>query len=591
MDASPAKLPAGASAHNRTPRGAAVWKCLENRTARRIAIQSKSGAYSFVVPPFGQRKLDPLSLAELAYEPWEEANLIRVGDVEAAAGRDPVSVASLADLAILGCVVVVGPIAIIVARPDLKLWSAVTVAGILAALFLLRWRFLEPWIGQLGSLTSMLGIGFGLPTAYLVLESQRLGKLNEIPPIAYMLVAFIGIAAILPALLYYLFERQRLLERRETFLRDVVLLDPNLETLDDAETFYGPILNQVLGTVEGRDFLGGLQLSLLISTILVAMGWSITLLPTYLYQWPLPPGADLLSLFRPHPIPLTFGFLGVYFFSLNMVFRRYVRADLGPKAYTHVVARIFFTAILVWVVEQSAGFFNVDFPLGVPLTLPATTLLVVAFGVGIVPEVALTVVQDVLKRALGAVVPALREEHPVTDLEGLTLYDQARLLEEGIENVENLAHHNLAELMLRTRIPTPRLVDMVDQAILYLHVQDSAPPAGRQPDGSLARLRESGLRTATDLEAAQAAAAARGPEAEAKMLGLLDDARPGLSRLRLILDAMRDDEWMPCLRHWRDLCRFGEQAYGLEAFAPPPVRTQLPVAASPAIWERTDAPE
>ena len=31
---------------------------------------------------------------------------------------------------------------------------------------------------------------------------------------------------------------------------------------------------------------------------------------------------------------------------------------------------------------------------------------------------------------------------------------------------------------------------------------------------------------------------------------------------------MKDDEWMPCLRHWRDLCRYGEQAYGLEAFAP-----------------------
>ena len=146
-----------------------------------------------------------------------------------------------------------------------------------------------------------------------------------------MLVASIGIAATLPALLYFLFERQRLQERREGFLRDVVLLDPNLETLDDADTIYGPILNQVLGTGPSRDFLGGLQLSLLISTILITLGWSITLLPTYLYEWPLPAGVDILSLFRPHPIPLNFGFLGVYFFSLNLVFRRYVRADLGSK--------------------------------------------------------------------------------------------------------------------------------------------------------------------------------------------------------------------------------------------------------------------
>jgi hypothetical protein len=444
----------------------------------------------------------------------------------------------------LGCVVVAGPVAVLVALPEWKLRGALIVLVVLAVL-LVRWRFLEPWIALLGSLTSVLGISFGLPAVYLVLESQQLGTASTIPPIADMLVTFIGIAAILPALLYYLFERQRLHERREGFLRDIVLLDPNLETLDDAEPFYAPILTQVLGSSEGRDFLGGLQLSLLVSTALIAVGWSITLLPTYLYQWPRHSGVDLFSLFRPHPIPLTFGFLGVYIFALNMVFRRYVRADLGPKAYSHIVARIFFTAILVWVVQETTGFFNVDFPLGVPVSLATTTLLVVAFGVGIMPEVVLTVVQDVLKRTLGAVAPALREEHPVTNLEGLTLHDQARLLEEGIENVENLARHNLSELMLRTRIPTPRLVDMVDQAILYLQVQDTVTAAGAKTDGGLPILREYGIRTATDLELAHTAVVERGPAAEASMLALLDVAAAKVSRLRLILDAMKDDEWMP----------------------------------------------
>lgn len=145
--------------------------------------------------------------------------------------------------------------------------------------------------------------------------------------------------------------------------------------------------------------------------------------------------------------------------------------------------------------------------------------------------------------------------------------------------------------MLRTRIPTRRLVDMVDQAILYLHVQDTVTAAGAKTDGGLPILREYGIRTATDLELAHMAAVERGPGAEASMLALLDVAAAKVSRLRLILDAMKDDEWMPCLGHCRDLCGFGAQAYGLEAFVPPPGRSQLPVPTSPAIWACTDTPE
>ncbi len=46
--------------------------------------------------------------------------------------------------------------------------------------------------------------------------------------------------------------------------------------------------------------------------------------------------------------------------------------------------------------------------------------------------------------------------------------------------MEGLAHHDLIELLLQTRIPAPRLVDWTDQAILYLHVGD----AGDTGDGT-----------------------------------------------------------------------------------------------------------
>ncbi len=59
-----------------------------------------------------------------------------------------------------------------------------------------------------------------------------------------------------------------------------------------------------------------------------------------------------------------------------------------------------------------------------------------------------------------------------------------------MNNVEALAHHDVVDLMLATRIPVPRLVDWVDQAILYLHTVDEkgkgpgrlrcAPPASER---------------------------------------------------------------------------------------------------------------
>ena len=69
----------------------------------------------------------------------------------------------------------------------------------------------------------------------------------------------------------------------------------------------------------------------------------------------------------------------------------------------------------------------------------------------------------------------LHEPAPLTDLEGIDLYDRTRLAEEGINNVEALAHADIVDLMSSTRISAAELVDWTDQAILYLRV------GGRQP--------------------------------------------------------------------------------------------------------------
>ena len=97
---------------------------------------------------------------------------------------------------------------------------------------------------------------------------------------------------------------------------------------------------------------------------------------------------------------------------------------------------------------------------------------------------------------------SLQERQPLTELQGINLYDKARLFEEGIENVQNLVHQELTETMLNTRIPASRLVDWIDQGILSLHLgKDTHADASRNNVEVYDRrvLSECGILTATDL--------------------------------------------------------------------------------------------
>ena len=58
-----------------------------------------------------------------------------------------------------------------------------------------------------------------------------------------------------------------------------------------------------------------------------------------------------------------------------------------------------------------------------------------------------------------------------------------------------MAHYNLIKLMARTLIPTSRLVDLFDQAVLYLHLGLEVDKVKKAREA----LHSYGIRTATDL--------------------------------------------------------------------------------------------
>ena len=95
--------------------------------------------------------------------------------------------------------------------------------------------------------------------------------------------------------------------------------------------------------------------------------------------------------------------------------------------------------------------------------------------------------------------------------------------------------------MLATRIPVPRLVDWIDQAILYRHTVDETGEAiGRK------MLRAAGIRTASDLVAVHASA-----DLWQSLASLGADSWGSPAQLDLLIAAIEDDEWMVNVLEWR----------------------------------------
>jgi hypothetical protein len=129
-------------------------------------------------------------------------------------------------------------------------------------------------------------------------------------------------------------------------------------------------------------------------------------------------------------------------------------------------------------------------------------ILAVAFILGFFPMAGIVYLKNAAGRLLRNEVGSLDVDYPLSDLDGLNLWYESRLLEEGIEDMTALVNANIVDIILHTRVPVGRLVDWLDQAHLYLHL----PPARRPAPRRLPWLRP---RTAADTSAGHGAGPSR----------------------------------------------------------------------------------
>ena len=526
---------------------------LTNLTSERITIRNYYATdKNLFVPGFGSRNLNGKELLDLDYLGWESQGLIKISEE-----TDKQKVRSSIAGSVIGLTLILLFFFLIVSIPlalqgsTLISWQGIGIVTLITlvavgTMLVIASRYnnefaesMRNWVTLLPGIILTLATGVGLPVLIIYVYGDALHGLIGTPPGTgslgrFLQIALISIASILPAFLFYLFGRQQADKQRENFYREAMLLDPNVWSYNESKNKYGPLLDTVNDT-------GNSPLSIILlvtSTALLVLGWMITLAP-------LGQPSDsfrLFDFFAPNKESiLTFGFLGAYFFTINLVYRRYVRADLTPKTYAYITMRLITTFVLVWAVSL------------LPFTTGMAGLSAIAFTIGIFPESALTLIQDYVNKLTARRRGQYQEQYSLKKLEGMNLYDQARLMEEGIENIENLAHHNLMELIVRTRIPTARLVDMFDQAILYLHLglEDEEDDSGTkkeltenpaEPDNRKL-LKSLGIRTASDLLSSRDEITAfQGDQSHTTFLNKLD----------IIISALEDDEWLNYILSWRE---------------------------------------
>jgi hypothetical protein len=278
-----------------------------------------------------------------------------------------------------------------------------------------------------------------------------------------------------------------------------------------------------------------------VATFIMAVGWVFVASPESVWNRSLViPSSFAPSGLPPFPMEtVRFAFLGAYFYILQMVVRRYFQGDLKPNAYLHATMRVIMAVLLVWTID--------------PLIADRAQAQrnAIAFVIGVFPLAGWQLLTSLIFMPARWIVPSLKPDHPLDGIEGLNVWYQSRLLELGIEDMQNLATTSFVDLMLNTRIPIGRLVDWVDQAILMLHI-DGKHKLTPNGETDLGTLRRYGIRNATSLEEALGHDAETGETTETggELDNLLSPAGEP-SVIRVVDRAMRRERNLKFVRAWK----------------------------------------
>ena len=265
------------------------------------------------------------------------------------------------------------------------------------------------------------------------------------------------IAALLPLILAVLFRATVVPRRKKNLSRTLAL---SYRKAADAPLAHGKEFDADLYLSFGRArvladldslYTTRLFVPALLLTFLYGIGLSLgvtTLTPHAASLWGFPfeypVGQDLTD--------ATYAVLGAYTFNTGLLVRRAFVSDVTKNLYWGSINRLIFSVS-----------FAVAFVPHVPLIGKHHT--VVSFSIAFFPKLVLTALRRLTVKVM-AVPDAGEADIAIQAVQGIDIWKQARLEEEGIESVQNLATADVLMVAVKTNYPLRTIVDWMDQAIL-----------------------------------------------------------------------------------------------------------------------------
>lgn len=159
--------------------------------------------------------------------------------------------------------------------------------------------------------------------------------------------------------------------------------------------------------------------------------------------------------------------LGAYIYSVDRTIRHYLAHDLTPNVYVTVAKRFTVAFVVGALIGLAVGASNRA--LGLPFDSSMTSVYVVCFFVGLFPETGINWIKHTANKILQQA-DTSADQLSLSNIDGISLWHEGRLDQEGIENVQNLASANLLALVANTPFDVGQVVDWVDQAVLLINV-------------------------------------------------------------------------------------------------------------------------
>ncbi|MDQ2696289.1 MAG: tetratricopeptide repeat protein, partial [Pseudomonadota bacterium] len=177
---------------------------------------------------------------------------------------------------------------------------------------------------------------------------------------------------------------------------------------------------------------------------------------------------DALGFIEAEAMRLVFiAYLGAYVFSVQELIRRYNTFDLQPQVYSSILVRMTLAILIVFVsvevIQLGGGQIDKD--------NAGAWGAVLAFVIGVFPTQGIRWLTDQANRVLNPGATE-RKELQLKNLLGISSWHEARLVQMGIDDAQNLATVDIRKLLLTTQFDTQEIVSWIDQAILYTRVGD-----------------------------------------------------------------------------------------------------------------------